>query len=303
MKLTKASPTTVKKSVIVLFGAVLFYLTLSLLSAHVFTRPLLRTVGSVPQGFPESSQTIRFLTTDSIAIAGWLIPGRAQERAIVLLHGYRADRRELLERARWLNQSGYSLLMYDARGHGESQATRISIGLHERRDLEAAISFLRGRGFRQIACLGISQGAATILLAAESLDDLKCVILESPYTNAREAIDRRFRHHLGIPGWPAGSGIISWTEYLLSVDADSINPLHSVKQVLPPKLFISGAADQRTLASDVQRLYQAATGEKSLHLIRGAAHEDLMRFDSTSYQEVVGSFLTKHFMPGQRQHD
>ena len=40
-------------------------------------------------------------------VSGWLIPGRPRAGVVLLLHGVRADRREMLGRARFLNRLGY----------------------------------------------------------------------------------------------------------------------------------------------------------------------------------------------------
>src|SRR5437773_8376842 len=49
--------------------------------------------------------------------------------------------------------------------------------------------------YESIACLGVSQGGATILFAAAELANVKCVICESVYDEMIHAVDRRMRHY------------------------------------------------------------------------------------------------------------
>ncbi len=48
------------------------------------------------------------------------VSGQKGKGAVLLLHGVRADRREMLNRARFLKEEGYSVLLIDLPSHGES---------------------------------------------------------------------------------------------------------------------------------------------------------------------------------------
>jgi len=52
---------------------------------------------------------------------------------VLLLHGVRADRREMLGRARFLNRLGYGILLIDLPAHGESPDDHITFGAREAR--------------------------------------------------------------------------------------------------------------------------------------------------------------------------
>jgi pimeloyl-ACP methyl ester carboxylesterase len=104
------------------------------------------------------------------------IPGRgsitiAGEQAgegppVVLVHGLSATRRNVVQGSRHLIKRGYSLVAYDARGHGESDPPGDPAAYEYRdlvADLEAVIDHLE---LERPALVGSSMGAATVLTYA-----------------------------------------------------------------------------------------------------------------------------------------
>jgi fermentation-respiration switch protein FrsA (DUF1100 family) len=191
-----------------------------------------------------------------------------------------------------LRQAGYGVLLYDARANGESSGDEVTFGYRERHDLVAAVHFLKQRGLERIACLGVSQGGATILYAADQLQDVKCAICESVYDEMEHAVDRRTRHYIGIPGWLAASALVPFAERRLGLSMDDMKPSARIAALPCPVLIISGEEDERTWPEDTSRLFEAAREPKELWMIPKARHEDLFRYPG--YQEKVASFLKRY---------
>src|SRR5258708_4984987 len=86
------------------------------------TRATHRPVGPIPKDFPFPMEAVRFpAADDGLTIAGWFVPCPDAKRVAVLLHGAKRNRLELVARARILRAHGYAVLLYDARGCGESE--------------------------------------------------------------------------------------------------------------------------------------------------------------------------------------
>src|SRR5262249_60163667 len=85
----------------------------------------------------------------------------------------------MLRRARLFREAGYNVLLYDARACGESTGDFVTFGFHEAEDLLGAVEYLRTKKVERIACLGVSQGGATILFAARDLADVRWPVGES----------------------------------------------------------------------------------------------------------------------------
>jgi pimeloyl-ACP methyl ester carboxylesterase len=59
-------------------------------------------------------------------LCGWFVPFEQRRGVIVLLHGVRGNRLQMVGRPRFLHRAGYSALLYDSRAHGESGGDAIT---------------------------------------------------------------------------------------------------------------------------------------------------------------------------------
>ncbi len=273
------------------------FVAISWLAARHVTSAKPQVVGAPPADFPYPIEDAVFTTRDGERLSGWLVPADKSAPAIVLLHGYRGTRLQMVRRAKWFRSLGYAVLLYDARACGESTGDSITFGYRERADLLAAIDLLRQRGHARIACLGVSQGGATILYAAKDLGDVRCVICESTYDDMTNAVDRRSRRYTGLPGWLTGSLLVPFAEHRLDLSINELKPIDHIAELRCPLLMISGDQDDRTWLADTERLFEAAREPKELWMVEGAKHEDLFRFPG--YEERVAQFLKRHLVPAK----
>ncbi|KQO30286.1 hypothetical protein ASF19_14635 [Acidovorax sp. Leaf84] len=68
---------------------------------ELLSHPAHRKIGPAPHDFPVRAFLAH--TSAGQAVAGWLATGRPGKGAVQLLHGVRADRTQMLARARFLN--------------------------------------------------------------------------------------------------------------------------------------------------------------------------------------------------------
>lgn len=282
----------IRRTSLVALAAAIIFIAGSWVSAQRLTRARQDAIGPPPDDFPYRIHDIRFLSGDGETLAGWLVPADDSKKAIILLHGYGGTRRHMLPRARFFREQGYTVLLYDARACGESTGDAITFGYRERHDLIAAVNTLQARGYERIACLGVSQGGATILFAAEELQDVICVICESAYDEMTHAVDRRMRRVAGIPGWCGACLMVPFAEHRLALDIDEVKPVDHIAKLRCPIFIISGARDDRTWPQDTERLFEAARQPKELWMLDDAGHEDLFRY--AGYQDKVSAFLKHH---------
>ena len=241
--------------------------------------------------FLSSYENVSFRARDGTKLAGWFVPCVNAKRAAVLLHGNGLRRTQMLARARLLHDNGYAVLLYDARGHGESEDKHVSYGWFETSDLLGALDWLHNQGFIEFGCLGASQGGATIVLAAAQLKDVRWVVLESVYPMLQLAVDRRFRHSAGAPGWLAGRLLTPLAEWWTGTSFDKISPVEHIAELNCPVLIMGGDQDNYVQPSDTQELFARAREPKSFWLVPGAAHVDLYGFAKQDYERHLLSFI------------
>jgi uncharacterized protein len=123
------------------------------------------------------AEDVRFTASDGVALTGWYVPGDG-DRAVVVLHGSHGTRGSTRAYVRLLHSAGYTVLAYDARGHGASDGNENAFGWLGDRDVEGAVGYLRERGARRVGALGLSMGGEEVLRAAANGIRLDAVIAE-----------------------------------------------------------------------------------------------------------------------------
>jgi pimeloyl-ACP methyl ester carboxylesterase len=248
-----------------------------------------------PSDAPYSPESVTFSATDGTVLKGWFLPQDKSTSAVILLHGVRANRDAMLQRALWLHSLGYNVFLYDARGCGESAPVVRSFGSHETKDLMGALGWLQSHGITRIGCIGCSQGAATILLASSELPPAVCaVVAEAPYATLRDTVDDHFRGSTGLPSCYFGLLAVPIAEWKLKLNMDDVSPLHEMPQLKAPLYLIGGTADTLAPVAGLRKLLAAATGEKTLWLIEWAGHADFFSYAEDQYKQRIGDFLRSH---------
>ena len=262
------------------------------------SRPAHRSVGIAPADLPAESIILYRATNEATesaeSVSGWLAYGTPGMGVVLLLHGVRSDRRQMLGRARFLFQAGYSVMLIDLPAHGESSGDRITVGYREAEGVKAALHHLATTfPDEKIAVIGVSLGAAAFMLSkVASFPD--AVVLESMYPTIEEAITRRLQQRIG----PLGSlltPLFSWQLLLrLGIPVEQLRPIAELPTLHSPVLIMSGREDRHTSLSDTQRLFEAANQPKELWIVTSAAHVDLHAFNPEEYEARVSTFLHKY---------
>jgi alpha-beta hydrolase superfamily lysophospholipase len=229
-------------------------------------------------------------------VAGSWLPGRGRG-AVLLLHGIHGDRRDMADRARFLNDQGYAVLLIDLPGQGASTASFVTFGLREADGVRAALEELGRRAPGQrIGVIGVSLGAASLVLCRDC-PPVDAVVLESMYPTIEEAVANRLRMRLGPVGGPLSALLLWQLPLRLSIRPDALHPIKYVGQVKAPVLITAGSADLHTTLPETQRLYEAATQPKALWVVEGAAHVNLHAYAQEEYERRIGAFLAAHLDP------
>ncbi len=164
-----------------------------------------------PEPVPPASQrrSILFHTTDGTLLSGdfWAQPQSAP--TIIICHGYRINSTVLRPVAALEYKYGYNVLLFDFRGHGESESIATSGGNAEIRDLEAALAVARQQPETipgKIVIHGFSMGASVALLL-DPQPDVAAIIVDSPYARL-DVILKRMMH------WQLTNQSTSWASFM-----------------------------------------------------------------------------------------
>ena len=258
----------------------------------VLTQPAHRLVGQPPVDF--NAKVVEISSGAGGRVSGWLLPGRPNNGAVLLLHGVRADRREMVGRARFLNELGCAILLIDLAAHGESTGERITYGAREAEGVKVALEFLaQSAPGERIGVVGVSLGAASLVLLKPSPSP-GAVVLESMFPTIEEAVVNRLRLYLGPPGELLAPLLIEQLSVRLGISPAQLRPINALSALRSPILFISGSKDRHTTPTEAKRMFDATAEPKELWVVDGAAHVDLHAFTPQAYEAKVGAFLAKY---------
>lgn len=265
-------------------------LALSLAAGSLLTRPARAAIGPVPAGL--AAEAVRITCGDGQQVSGWFFPGRAGEGAVLLLHGVRGNRLQMLARARWLQLEGIASLAVDLPSHGESSGERIGFGRLEAPGADAALAWLRARlPGEKVGAIGVSLGGAALLFAARR-PELDALVLESVYPSIEDAVQDRLAMRLGpLAGRLLAPLLLVQLPLRLDLSAAQLRPVDAITTVRAPLLIASGTEDLHTRWPETEALFAAAPQPKDLWPVTGAAHVDLHGFDAAAYQARLGPWL------------
>jgi fermentation-respiration switch protein FrsA (DUF1100 family) len=182
------------------------------------------------------------------------------------------------------------------------------MGNLEQRDVLGAVDFLRsgqlpfpelGRP-RVIGGLGISMGAATLLLAAAREPAIAAVVSDSAYAEVvpileREIAKRKVAPIGRVPGVLAPSALVM-ARLLYGVDFFAARPVATVARIAPRPLFlIHGTADDYVPINNFRELNAAATSVPGAHvttwIVPNARHAQAFKNTGAVYVTRVVAFF------------
>lgn len=236
--------------------------------------------------------TITFKAEDGLTLSGWLVRHPEPKAGLLLMHGSGQNREIMLSRARFLYDAGYTSLLFDFRGHGESEGTFRTFGLAEHLDARAALNVLKSLPeIKQTAVIGFSLGGAASILGEQPLSS-DAFILEAVFPDIRNAIANRIRLKLGAP-YVWATGLLSYQIPLRTgTRLDELRPIENIGNIQAPTFIIAGGADQRATAKESRQLFEAAGAEKKdFWVIPSATHTNFHAVVPKSYEQRVLSFL------------
>ena len=242
-------------------------------------------------------QDVYVQSRDGLRLHAYLLPQGDLSRFVIVCHGYRAHAASTAHYARHFYEAGASLLLPDARAHGESEGGSIGMGWPERLDVLDWITELNRRyGNPRIALFGVSMGGATVLNAArEALPEkVKCIVSDCAYVSLKDEFLHQLRSFYHLPG--AFLYLSDPVCRLLALysplrDGDGCAQLERCKR---PVLLIHGGADDFVPPEMLDRAWNAIPGPKERLIVPGAGHAESAIAAPQLYWETVDAFWKKY---------
>lgn len=259
-----------------------------------FLRPEREVLTETPADYGLEYEEVALTTEDGLTLRGWFLPG-TNGAAIILQHGYGASRQGMLPEAAMLHKHGYSVLLFDWRGHGESEGDMVTFGVHEIRDVQAAVDWLSSRpevDAERIGAAGESMGAAALLYAAARIPELKAVVAESPFPSLADMVDIGIRQRTDLPTFPFAPLIVWFAEQEAGLPITSVDATKDIELISPRPVFLMhGGRDEEVPPESGEILFQAAHEPKVYWYDPEVTHADFAEMRPEEFEHRVVAFF------------
>ena len=254
--------------------------------------PAPATIGAPPSDLP--AETVSCKTDDSRPVKGWFVSGLPGRAAVILLHRLGANRRAMLGRAGFLHKAGYSILMLDFHGHGETPGNFMTFGYLEAEDASAGVRYLKHRlPNDKIGVLGVSLGGAAALLGSTS-STVDALVPEAIFTDLAEAVENRLVNYLGSWGRYLSPVLLWQVEPRQGFNPEDLAPIDRIGAIKAPLLLIAGSKDKRVTLGQSRRLYERAPNPKTFWVLEGARHQNFHLYARQDYERRLLKFFGQH---------
>ena len=220
----------------------LFFVIVSLYGFYTAVRPPKIHSSFTPTDFGLNFETVALKTTDGIDIKGWFIPQENTDKIIIALHGYPADKGDILPSLVFLHQD-FNLLFFDFRYFGQSKGLYSTAGAREIYDLLAAVEFAKERGFTKIGIWGFSMGGAVALMGAGETSEIKAVVSDSSYASLSLLAKEPYRNFAFLK-YPLAFFTEIFARIFLGISIDEVSPVKETKGLKTPILLIHSSSDK-----------------------------------------------------------
>jgi len=222
---------------------------------------------------------------------------------VILLHGSRNNRVEMLPQAAMLHRHGYGLLLFDFRAHGESGGETSTLGYVEVADLRGAVDYVLVRPEvdpERIAVVGHSMGGAVAIRGAARIPELRAVVAEGAYTSVEENLHSGVRAFMRLPPVLFAPLVAWFGQQETGLDLGLVRPIDDVGRISAqpgaarPLLIVQGARDTAVPPENGRRLFEAAGEPKEFYLVDEAGHGGYLRVAPEEFERRVVGFLDQH---------
>lgn len=222
--------------------------------------------------------------------------------AIILVHGWTSTWAGMLKYVPAIWDCGCDVLMYDHRAHGLSEGEYATGGINEAKDLIALTNWFQkktGLNDQQVAWMGASWGAATVLTAGADKKKVAFIIADSPFQDWYSAIFERAIRDYGSWINIVSYGVMQMVSLRAGIDYKKASALLAAPNIDEEVLLIHSKADSETSSQQSVNIAKQLKPDRSsfYHTEWGGDHTQDILINQAKFTEVVHNFMAKfdHF--------
>ncbi len=258
-----------------------------------------------PSDFGIEAEKISLTTEDGLTLAAWRVDAENPRAVVVFASGFHAPSVSMFfGHAKMLRDAGYSSILVELRGRGESEGDTLGVGTTEYMDIRAAVFYAKDLSpALPVVAFGFSMGGTAAINAIGETDEIDAVIAVSAASSWPDMLTDNMRQG-GIPEIAClAEKPFVWLAMGLRYGFNKlhINPVDEIKKLNGrPALLMHSRDDRIVPFESFLRLTQAAP-EAETYVIEGNRHrvcQDDCFLDpqeDADYAGAILAFLNEHF--------
>lgn len=219
-----------------------------------------------------------------------------KKKAVICFHGYTSKgMSDYIGLSDYYLKRGYSMLLPDARAHGESEGEYIGFGCLDRKDALVWIHWLIQEVGEDVEIVlhGTSMGGATVLMTSglELPAQVKGIVSDCGFTSPKEVFTHVLNSMYHLPAFPVIQGADIMNKKLAGYGMDECNAKREVAHAKIPILFIHGSNDTFVPTHMCNEIYDCCASPKKKLIVEGAAHAESYYKDTEKYEQALNEFF------------
>lgn len=293
-------------AVLYLLGTVFGGIGLGEIALHPASRPIRqseeRNAGAAAQLDSVKFRDVELVTEDGTFLRAWFMrPQETNGNAVILLHGVSDNRLGMYGYGRWLLQNHYSVLLPDARHHGNSGGLT-TYGIKEANDIHQWVDWIETNEHPHcVYGLGESMGAAELLESLTREPRFCAVIAESPFATFREVAYARFGRPFHTGSWlgrtffrPTVEVGFLYVRLRYGLNMEDASPERAVVSSKVPVLLIHGLNDRNIPPYHSDLIEARNPGSVVVWKVPGAVHTGAYQAAPEEFNRRVLGWFAAH---------
>lgn len=271
----------------VLIFIALWLIIFSLFTFYMSIKPQKITTDLGPSDLGLKYEDVAFKSADGVKLSGWFMPNNKTKATIIVMHGYPADKNNLLGIAEFLAKD-FNMFLFDFRSFGKSEGKCTTVGYLEKNDLSGAIQYLeKEKNLTKIGLYGFSLGGAVALMTKN--DNVKAIVTDSAYAKLTNIVKHMYSIFF-VFKYPLAYLTRLYGILFLKIDIGDVSPVDNIKNMKIPILLIHAEKDSQIPVSEAYLLHNA-NKKAQLWVAENAEHGMSHSINPEEYEKrVIGFF-------------
>lgn len=281
---------------LILMSAIIAFIVYRMV-ANTSGRNVLGGCGKTDNAISFDYESMSITSSDGVKLNAYFVDNDNTDCLIVVLHGYGSQAKDLLPFINHFQTTGYSVLIPDLRGHGNSGGI-CGFGYRDAQDILEWMQFIDKRKsthYRK-ALFGTSMGATTAINVAlfAGNTDINAVIADSAAPDFFKVLEKVYQWKVKYPWFLVRPFLVIYMRLFGKVSIDRLSLYERIWSLDVPILFIHGEKDGLIDCNSVNELYAHVRCDKEIVFSKTADHIGMVNVEPDKYWKKVDGFIIEN---------